>query len=130
MTIGTSPSANIANTMLDYAIQTLENNEHPVIHSDWSGQYRWPGWIKRMEKAGLTKSMSQQGCSPDNLACEGFFGQLKYKMFYNRSWIGVTIEGFIREVIKYLNWYCNKRIKLSLGGFSPMEYHRKLGYTR
>ena len=128
-TIGTSPSANLANTMLDHAIQTLGRNEHPVVHSDRGGHYRWPGWIERMKKAGLTRSMSKKGCSPDNSACEGFFGRLKNEMFYNRSWVGVTIEGFIGEVNKYLNWYCNKRIKLSLGGLSPMEYRRKLGYV-
>ena len=82
-----------------------------------------------MKKAGLTRSMSKKGCSPDNAACEGFFGRSKNEMFYNRSWVGVTIEDFIGEVNKYLNWYCNKRIKLSLGGLSPMEYRRKLGYV-
>ena len=127
-TVGTSPNANLANTMLDHAIQTLSSNEHPMVHSDRGGHYRWPGWIERMNKAGLTRSMSKKGCSPDNSACEGFFGRLKNEMFYNRSWTGVTIEGFINEVNKYLNWYCNKRIKLSLGGLSPIEYRRKLGY--
>lgn len=128
-TIGTSPNANMANTMLDHAIQTLESNEHPVVHSDRGGHYRWPGWIERMKKAGLTRSMSKKGCSPDNSACEGFFGRLKNEMFYNRSWSGVSIEDFIGEVNKYLHWYCDKRIKLSLGGLSPMEYRRKLGYV-
>ncbi len=36
-------------------------------------------------------------------------------MFYNRSWAGVTMEGFIAGVNQYLRWYCNERIKLSLG---------------
>ena len=128
-TIGTSPNANLANTMLDHAIQTLDSNEHPMVHSDRGGHYRWPGWIERMNKAGLTRSMSKKGCSPDNSACEGFFGRLKNEMFYNRSWAGVTVEAFINEVNKYLDWYCNKRIKLSLGGLSPMEYRKRLGYA-
>ena len=127
-TIGTSPNANLANTMLDYAIQTLNNDEHPIVHSDRGCHYRWPGWIERMEKAGLTRSMSKKGCSPDNSACEGFFGRLKNEMFYSRSWVGVSIEGFIAEVDQYLNWYCKKRIKMSLGGLSPIEYRKKLGY--
>ena len=128
-TIGTSPSARLANTMLDRAIQTLASNEHPVVHSDRGGHYRWPGWIERMEGAGLTRSMSKKGCSPDNSACEGFFGHLKNEMFYNRSWAGVTIDGFINEVNQYLEWYRSKRIKLSLGGLSPIEYRKKLGYV-
>ncbi|MFL2076094.1 IS3 family transposase, partial [Marinilactibacillus psychrotolerans] len=27
----------------------------------------------------------------------------------------------------YLHWYNNKRIKLSLGGLSPIDYRKKLG---
>jgi transposase InsO family protein len=34
------------------------------------------GWIERMEKASLTRSMSRKGGSPDNSACEVFFGGL------------------------------------------------------
>ena len=54
-----------------------------------------------MDKAGLTRSMSKKGCSPDNAACEGFFGRLKNEMFYGRSWIGVTMEDFINELNSY-----------------------------
>ena len=52
--IGTSPSVSLANTMLDRAIQTLASNEHPVVHSDRGGHYRWPVWIERMEGVGYT----------------------------------------------------------------------------
>ncbi len=30
--------------------------------------------------------MSRKGCSPDNAACEGFFGRLKNEMFYPGDW--------------------------------------------
>ena len=70
-TIGTSPDAELVNTMLDDAICTLADGEHPVLHSDRGCHYRWPGWISRMENAGLIRSMSKKGCSPDNSACEG-----------------------------------------------------------
>lgn len=36
------------------------------------GHYRWPGWIERIERAGLRRSMSRKACSPDNAACEVF----------------------------------------------------------
>lgn len=73
--IGTPLSEDLANSMLDKVI-TLLKEEHPIVNSDRRGHRRWPGWIKRMNKAGLTRSMSKKGCSPDNSACEGFFGQL------------------------------------------------------
>lgn len=83
--IGTSPSADLVNGMLDEAISLLKENEHPIIHSDRGAHYRWPGWIQRMDAAWLTRSMSKKGCSPDNSACEGFFGRLKNEIFYDRS---------------------------------------------
>jgi transposase InsO family protein len=59
--------------------------------------------------------------------CEGFFGRLKNEMFYGYSWAGVTINQFIEELDKYIKWYAEKRIKLSLGGMSPLDYRRSLG---
>lgn len=126
-TIGTSPDANLTNTMLDGAIRTLKKDEQPIVHSDRGGHYRWPGWLERMKKACLTRSMSKKGCSPDNAACEGFFGRLKNEFFYCRPWRGVTIEVFIRDLDAYINWYNEERIKTSLGGMSPLEYRRSLG---
>jgi transposase InsO family protein len=59
--------------------------------------------------------MSKKGCSPDNSACEGY------------SWTGVTINQFVEQLDNYIKWYAEKRIKLSLGGMSPLDYRRRLG---
>lgn len=126
-TIGTSPDAELVNTMLDDALSSLANGEHPIIHSDRGCHYRWPGWISRMEDAGMKRSMSKKGCSPDNSACEGFFGRLKNEMFYNRSWQYVSLEQFISILDDYIKWYNEKRIKLSLGAMSPIEYRKSIG---
>ena len=126
-TIGIHPDAELVNTMLDEAITTLKDDEKPLVHSDRGAHYRWPGWISRMSEAGLTRSMSKKGCSPDNSACEGFFGRLKNEMFYNRSWSNVSIEKFIEILDQYIHWYSKKRRKLSLGGLSPIEYRKSLG---
>ena len=99
----------------------------PIIHSDRGAHYRWPGWLDRMHSAKLTRSMSRKGCSPDNAACEGFFGRLKNEMFYPRDWKSTTIEVFTRAVHEYILWYNEKRIKLSLGSRSPIEYRESLG---
>ncbi len=126
-TIGRSPNAELVNTMLDQAINALGDDEHPIIHSDRGCHYRWPGWIERVNNAHLIRSMSKKGCSPDNAACEGFFGRLKNEMFYCRSWSGVSIDTFVEELDKYIHWYNEKRIKLSLGAMSPLQYRRSLG---
>ena len=127
-TIGTSPDAELVNTMLDAAIETVADTAcRPVVHSDRGGHYRWPGWLSRMGDANLTRSMSRKACSPDNAACEGFFGRLKNELFYPRDWKNATIEQFIETVDSYIRWYNEKRIKVSLGALSPIEYRVSLG---
>lgn len=125
--IGTSPNADLVNTMLDATIAGLKEGEHPIVHSDRGCHYRWPGWIQRMDDNHLIRSMSKKGCSPDNSACEGFFGRLKNEMFYKRDWKDVSINEFIEAVDNYIVWYNDDRIKQSLGYKSPIEYRRELG---
>lgn len=126
-TIGTSPNAKLVNTMLVKAREALGDDKHPIVHSDRGIHYQWPGWIALMKKFGWTRSMSKKGCSPDNAACEGVFGRVKNEMFYNRSWIGVSIKEFIAYLDDYLHWYNEDRIKITLGGMSPVEYRESLG---
>ena len=127
--IGTTPDSILVNKMLEDAIGTLLPSEHPLVHTDRGCHYRWTGWIERMQAAGLTRSMSKKGCSPDNAACEGFFGRLKNEMFYGRSWVGVSMDDFINEINSYIEWYNTKRIKQSLGYMSQAEYRHSLGLT-
>jgi hypothetical protein len=42
-------------------------------------------------------------------------------------WKSTTIEVFIRAVHEYILWYNEKRIKISLGSLSPIEYRESLG---
>lgn len=81
---GTRPDAEL---MLDAAIAKLNDSEvQPTVHSDRGAHYRWPGWLSRIAAAKLVHSMSRKGYSPDNAACEGFFGRLKNELFYARDW--------------------------------------------
>lgn len=126
-TISTQPNAELVNSMFDQALDTLSDNSKPIVHSDRGAHYRWPGWIERIKTNGLTQSMSKKGCSPDNSACEGFFGRLKNEFFYGFKWENISIDAFIELLDDYLHWYNNKRIKLSLGGLSPINYRKTLG---
>ena len=129
-TIGTHPNAELVNTMLDAAIETVaQSNHRPIIHSDRGAHYRWPGWLARVGEAKLIRSMSGKGCSPDNTACEGFVGRLKTGLFYPENWQTTTIEQFIEAVDSYIHWHNEKRIKISLGSRSPLEYRESLGVT-
>lgn len=126
--ISTRPDAELVNSMLDAAIETVASSSaRPVVHSDRGAHYRWPGWLTRIADAKLVRSMSRKGYSPDNAACEGFFGRLKTELFYPRNWQSTTIEQFIQALDAYIRWYNEKRIKISLGSLSPVEYRRSLG---
>ncbi len=46
--------------MLDQAMQTLGENEKPVVHTDRGAHYRWQGWIDRMDSNDLIRSMSNK----------------------------------------------------------------------
>lgn len=53
--------------------------------------------------------MSLKGCSPDNAACEGFFGRPKTELFYPRQWQATSIEQFIQVLDSYIRWYNESR---------------------
>lgn len=127
--VGTSPTAELASSSLLEALARRRWGGPTVAHSDRGGHYRWPDWMRICEESGLVRSMSAKGCSPDNSACEGFFGRLKNEFFRHRDWRGITAEEFMARLGEYLRYYCEGRIKESLGWLSPSEYRRKLGYA-
>ncbi len=124
-----TPDAELANETLARAAAKLGTGERPVLHSDCGCHYRWPGWITLCEKNGIERSMSKKACSPDNAACEGFFGRLKNEFFYHRDWSGVTFDEFSRMLDGYVGYYNNGRKKKSLGWKSPHEHRVSLGYA-
>ena len=125
--IGRRPNAALANGSLEDACGTLSPGQRPVCHSDRGCHYRWPGWIGICEGNGLVRSMSRKGCSPDNSACEGFFGRLKNEFFYHRDWDGVAVESFMELLDGYIRFYNERRKKQSLGWMSPMQYRISKG---
>ncbi len=58
-----------------------------------------------MQNAGLTRSMSKKGYSPDNSECEGVFERIKNEMFYSTDWTGISISDFIDILNSYFIWY-------------------------
>lgn len=122
--MSTKPDAKLVIRSLEEAMKKL-NGETPIVHSDRGNHYRWPGWINLMTQNGLIRSMSKKGCSPDNAACEGFFGRLKNECFYDRSFKNTSVDAFMAYIDTYIQWYNTKRIKKSLGYLSPTEYRQK-----
>lgn len=73
---------------------------------------------QRMLKAkGIRQSMSRKGNFPDNAVMENFFGILKSELLYLQNFN--SLEHFEQELVDYLEYYDNRRIKLKLKGLSP-----------
>ncbi len=64
--------------------------------------------------------MSRKGNCLDNACAENFFGLLKTELLYLQDF--TSIEHFISELHAYIDWYNTKRIKLGLGGMSPVAF--------
>ncbi len=126
--LGTSPNAQLAIESLEQAIENAGGGS-AILHSDRGWHYRYPKWIEVTETNDITRSMSKKGCSPDNSACEGFFGRLKNECFYGVDFKGYTTQEFMDYIDEYIRWYNNHRVKVSLDGMSPIEYRKHLGYV-
>ena len=124
-----SPDAQLANATLQEALNTIRGSQRPILHSDCGCHYRWPEWVRMCNENGIVRSMSKKACSPDNAACEGFFGRLKNEFFYYRDWDGVTFEEFSQKLDKYIDYYNTRRRKKSLGWLSPRDYRLSMGYA-
>jgi putative transposase len=117
---GPSPSVKMVTDSLRAAINTLQPNEKPLVHSDQGFQYRHALWKDALHDVGLTQSMSRKGTCLDNAAMEGFFSHLKEEWF--RIQQPETIEQFHAGLSEYMQWWNTTRIQKRLGYLSPDEY--------
>ena len=107
--VGTSPSKALVAEMLAGAVAAAGGGF--TLHSDRGWHYRTPDWVRACGEAGVERSMSRKGHSPDNAACEGFFGRLKVEFFHGRDWRGVSAERFAAELAEWIRWYREGRLK-------------------
>ena len=61
---------------------------------------------------GIVQSMSRKGNCLDNAVIENFFGLLKSELLYLQEFS--SMEHFKHELLEYLDYYNNRRIKLKL----------------
>ncbi|MBS9322388.1 IS3 family transposase, partial [Escherichia coli] len=114
------PTEELVKRMLNKGLESLAEGEKPLLHSDQGWHYRIKSYQSALADRGLVQSMSRKGNCLDNAVMENFFGHLKEEMYYRRDYRNVEeLENAVNEYITYWN---QKRIKLSLGGLSPVEY--------
>ncbi|HCN8878193.1 TPA: IS3 family transposase [Escherichia coli] len=114
------PTEELVKRMLNKGLESLAEGEKPLLHSDQGWHYRIKSYQSALADKGLVQSMSRKGNCLDNAVMENFVGHLKEEMYYRRDYRSVEeLENAVNEYITYWN---QKRIKLSLGGLSPVEY--------
>lgn len=61
--------------------------------------------------------MSRKGNCLDNSVIENFFGIMKSELLYAK--VFKSMQEFKEELMEYIDWYNNKRIKMKLNIMSP-----------
>ena len=90
-------------------------------------QYQMNDYQKRLKEKGIRQSMSRKGRQSmsrkgnclDNSVMENFFGLLKSELLYLQEF--ESVGHFKKELIEYLSWYNEKRIKVKLKGLTPLQ---------
>lgn len=80
---------------------------------------------KFLKDKKVIQSVSRKGNCLDNSLMENFFGIMKRVMFYEHEYEFKSLEQLKIEMIKYIDYYHNKRIKKELKGLTPVQYRNQ-----
>ena len=116
-TISDRPVLSMVTTMLDKAFAKIPDGTNLILHSDQGWQYQ-----RMLQEKGIRQSMSRKGNCLDNAVIENFFGLLKSELLYLQEF--QSTEHFKQELVAYLDYYNNRRIKAKLKGLPP-AIHRQ-----
>ena len=106
--------------MLKKAFKKIPNNTNLMLHSDQGWQYQMKQYQHLLNKKGIIQSMSRKLNCLDNAIIENFFGILKSELFYLKKY--KSINELKQEIIEYIKYYNNERIKSNLNKMSPIQY--------
>lgn len=117
--LSSSPNLQQLQAMLNEAFPE-ETYQDTILHSDQGWQYQHAYYHNFLGNRGMKPSMSRKGNSLDNGMMESFFGTLKTEMFYGFEKEFTSLEALELAISEYIDYYNNKRIKLTLKGLSPV----------
>ena len=117
-TISDRPVLGMVTTMLDKAFEKIPDGTNLLLHSDQGWQYQ-----QMLKAKGIRQSMSRKGNCLDNAVIENFFGLLKSELLYLQEFH--SMEHFKQELIAYLDYYNNRRIKAKLKGLPPAMHRQQ-----
>ena len=108
--------------MLEKAFNKIPDNTNLILHSDQGWQYQMKQYQHLLKEKGIRQSMSRKGNCLDNACAENFFGILKSELYYIKEKEYKKIEELEKDIIEYIEYYNNRRIKSKLKGMSPVQY--------
>ena len=118
--ISRSPVFDLVLETVKKALEKKNEEDNLLLHSDQGWHYRMENYHELLKKNNIIQSMSRKGNCLDNAVIENFFGHLKSELFYLQKFN--SMEHFIGELEKYIDYWNNRRIKVKLNGLSPVQY--------
>lgn len=119
-TISDSPNLKMVMDMLKQLYEKIDIPKGMLMQSDQGWHYQHSACQRSLKSHHIVQSMSRKGNCLDNSMMENFFGIMKSELLYANKY--TSMELFIEELKKYIDYYNNSRIKLRLNGMSPVEY--------
>ena len=86
-----------------------------------------PLYDRALRQRAITQSMSRKGNCFDNAVMESFFATLKTEFYYQNRFR--SLDELQKGITQYIHYYNRDRIKLKLGGLSPVTYKTGLALT-
>lgn len=117
------PSFRVVTDMIEKAFEKIPDGTSIILHSDQGWQYQMKPYQRMLKEKGIRQSMSRKGNCLDNAVIENFFGILKSELLYLQEF--ESLEHFEKELIDYLDYYNNRRIKANLKGLSPAQHRQQ-----
>ena len=121
-TISDRSVLNMVTSMLNQAFEKIPDGTDLILHSDQGWQYQHKQYKRMLREKGIRQSMRRKSNYLDNAVMENFFGLLKSELLYLQKF--KSLEHFKHELLEYLDYYNNHRIKAKLKGLPP-ALHRQ-----
>lgn len=106
---------------LTMALKGLRRSEKPIHHSDRGCQYASHAYVKRVEKAGMRMSMTEQNHTAENALAERVNGILKQEYWLDANF--ATKPEARRATVQGVHLYNNRRPHTALGFKTPEKMH-------
>ncbi len=91
----------------------------PMFHSDRGFQYTSKVFKVKLDKQGITQSMSRVECCIDNGPMEGLWGIIKSEMEDLNQYL--TFQELKKAIMKYVGFYNNERFQSRFNIQTPIQ---------